>query len=157
VKKILRNLRSALAIGIVSLFVLFLTVSAPHRVHHLFENLREPNHHGHHVHAAIRSHAASAVHEHARAHSAGPFHTLATYADQNHDDTPQMVCLLEGAAKHSHLSTVQLIKVAFFGIESEERPQDSILVLSLFNSSPFSQRAPPCSLVPQQPTEAAAV
>jgi hypothetical protein len=38
-KKIFVNPSSFCAISIVSLFVLFLTASTPHRVHHLFENL----------------------------------------------------------------------------------------------------------------------
>ena len=38
-KKIFVNPSSICAISIVSLFVLFLTASQPHRVHHLFENL----------------------------------------------------------------------------------------------------------------------
>jgi hypothetical protein len=38
VKRIDYNFRSACALGIISCFVLFLTASAPHRVHHLFEN-----------------------------------------------------------------------------------------------------------------------
>ena len=37
-----RYLRAGCSIGIISCFVLFLTASAPHRVHHLFENLPYP-------------------------------------------------------------------------------------------------------------------
>jgi hypothetical protein len=42
VKPIGYNFRSACALGIISCFVLFLAASAPHRVHHLFENLQYP-------------------------------------------------------------------------------------------------------------------
>jgi hypothetical protein len=43
VKKIDYNFRSVCALGIVSCFVLFLTAAAPHRVHHLLENLPYAN------------------------------------------------------------------------------------------------------------------
>ena len=144
-KNIFRNLHSTLAIGIVSLFVLFLTVSAPHRVHHLFENLREPNHHGHHVHKSMRPRATSAVddHTHGHAHSAGPLHAGTTHHDQNHDDNPQTVCLLESASQHSHLSIVHLAKIPFLSTESGERSGGLFLRLPPFNPSPSSQRAPP--------------
>lgn len=38
-RTVVRNVRSVCAVAVISLFVLFLTASAPHRVHHLFENL----------------------------------------------------------------------------------------------------------------------
>jgi hypothetical protein len=38
-RAVVPNIRSICAVAVISLFVLFLTTSAPHRVHHLFENL----------------------------------------------------------------------------------------------------------------------
>jgi hypothetical protein len=61
VKKIDDNFRSACALGIISCFVLFLTASTPHRVHHLFENLPKPHGHDHHAHPSIQSGTTSAV------------------------------------------------------------------------------------------------
>jgi hypothetical protein len=43
VKKIEYSLRSACALAIILCFVVFFTASAPHRVHHLFENLQYPS------------------------------------------------------------------------------------------------------------------
>ena len=43
-----KNFLSACALGIISCFVLFLAASAPHRVHHLFENLPKPHGQDHH-------------------------------------------------------------------------------------------------------------
>ena len=144
-KIISRHLRSSCALGIISCFVLFLTASAPHRVHHLFENLPKPHGQDHHAHPSTQSGTTSAVdhdtddHE----HSASPAHAGTTHDDQNHDRASQRVCLLQSAAQHSHLSSAQLVEIAFLSIESEERPDRPSLRLSPFNPSPFSQRAPP--------------
>jgi hypothetical protein len=141
VRTVFRNFRSTCSVGIVSLFVLFLSASAPHRVHHLFENLRKTHVRDHHIHPSTQSGARG--HTHGDAHSAGPLHADTTHDDQNHDGTTQTICLLQGAAQHSHLSTVHLVTVAFFSIESKERHEGPFLRLSPFNPSPFSQRAPP--------------
>jgi hypothetical protein len=145
VKIILRHVRSTCSLGIISCFVLFLTASAPHRVHHLFENL--PKTHGHHRHAhpSIQSGTTSAVDHDTNddEHSASPARAGTTHNDKNHDGNAQTVCLLQSAAQHSHLSDAQLVEIAFLSIESEERPDGPSSRLSPFNPSPFSQRAPP--------------
>jgi hypothetical protein len=145
VKIISRHLRSTCSLGIIASFVVFLAASAPHRVHHFFENLPKPHGQDHHTHSSIQSGTTSAVdhdtndHE----HCASPAHAGTTHDDQNHNGTAQTVCLLQSAAQHSHLSSAQLVEIAFLSIESEERPDRPSSRLSPFNPSPFSQRAPP--------------
>lgn len=140
-----RHLRSTCSLGIIASFVVFLAASAPHRVHHLFENLPKPYGQDHHAHSSMQSGTTSAVdhdtndHE----HSASPAHAGTTHDDQNHDDTAQTVCLLQSAAQHSHLSTAQPVSIIFLKVEFEERLDLLPLLLSPFNPSPFSQRAPP--------------
>jgi hypothetical protein len=145
VRIISTHLRSTCSLGIIASFVVFLAASAPHRVHHLFENLPKPYGQDHHAHPPTQSDATDHSHtdHHAEAHSADPLHADTPHDDQNHDGTAQTVCLLQGAAQHSHLSTVQLAKVAFLYIESEEWSEGQSPRLSPFNPSPFSQRAPP--------------
>jgi hypothetical protein len=63
VKKRDRTLRSAWAAGIVGVFVLFLTMSAPHRVHHLLEDLSAPKTEGGEDHNPSRSPAPNHQHE----------------------------------------------------------------------------------------------
>ena len=144
-KIILRNLRSTCALGIISCFVLFLAASAPHRVHHLFENLPKPHGHGLRSHSPTQPDATDNTHtdHQADTNSADPLHADAPHDDQNHDPTAQTVCLLQSAAQHSHLSTAPLLEIAFLNVDFGQQSTPSSLPLSPFNPSPFSQRAPP--------------
>ena len=139
------NFRSTCSLGIISCFVLFLAASAPHRVHHLFENLPKPHGQDRHTHPPSQSDATDHSHSDHRAdaHSADPLHADAPHDDQNHDGTAQTVCLLQSAAQHSHLSTAQAVSIVFLKVEFEEQLYRLPLWLSPFNPSPFSQRAPP--------------
>jgi hypothetical protein len=145
VKIISRHLRSTCSLGIIASFVVFLAASAPHRVHHLFENLPKPHGQDRHARPSTQSDATDDTHTDHQAdeHSADPSHADAPHDDQNHDRTAQTACLLQSAAQHSHLSSAQLVEIAFLSIESEGRPDDPSFWISSFNPSPFSQRAPP--------------
>jgi hypothetical protein len=125
VRTAFRNFRSICAVGIVSLFVLFLTASAPHRVHHFFEQPQFP-----------------VVHEHAHdaaeaAHSHGPDHDS---SKPQHSD-----CAIQSLAQNSHVSSVQLIEVPFLEIALAHKPDPWTVASSFFDASPFSQRAPPAA------------
>ena len=140
-KTVLRDPRAICSLGSASFFVLLLAASAPHRVHHLFENYRGLNH----IHPSSRSGATSAVddHTHRHGHPVDPLHAGTTHNDKNHGDTAQTVCLLQSVSQHSHLSIVSLVEIPFLSTESDERSGRLFLRLSPFNPSPFSQRAPP--------------
>jgi hypothetical protein len=194
------NFRSACALGIVGCFVLFLAASAPHRVHHLFENpqadevTRAHTHktaypllltalsqsadsgdHNHpsgdhekslakdgqqdHVRGSHHGYASGNNHDRGRQHqgraesqvegesdgngSDTPLQANTPHDDAHHDNSAQTVCLLQSAAQHSHLSTAQSVSIIFLKVEFEERLDLLPLLLSPFNPSPFSQRAPP--------------
>jgi len=145
VKIILKHFRSTCALGVLCCFVLFLAASAPHRVHHLFENLPKTHGHDHHSDPSIQSGTTSAVDHDTDDddYSARPAHAGTTHNDKNHDGTAQTVCLLQSAAQHSHFSATPLLEIAFLNVEFGEQSTPSSLPLSPFNPSPFSQRAPP--------------
>jgi hypothetical protein len=127
-RAVFRNLRSICASGIVSLFVLFLTVSAPHRVHHIFEQpppVAQKYFHGHDHEAGDKDHSRGHDHE-----SPNP----------RHSD-----CALQSVAQNTHISSAQLIEVPFLEIALVRNPDRRIVASSFFDASPFSQRAPPAA------------
>jgi hypothetical protein len=123
VRTAFRNFRSICALGIVSLFVLFLTASAPHRVHHSFEQPQFPVAHDHD--------AADKAHSHGH--------------DQDSPKPQQSDCAVQLVAQNSHVSSVQLIAVPFLEIALAHKPDLGIIASSFFDASPFSQRAPPAA------------
>jgi hypothetical protein len=144
VKKVNFNFRSACGLGIISLFVSFLAASAPHRVHHLLEDLQLPPDHERGSH--VTSRLAMVEHDvaYGDTNQAGATeHAGASQQDRNHDTAPKTDCVLQSAASHSQLSPSQPLavinRVAVFtlpihaGVES----------LTNFNRSSCSQRAPP--------------
>lgn len=136
-KTISINPRSYIALGIVSLFVSFLAASAPHRVHHLFEDLQEASIDGTPIHGST-----APVRHHIHAHP-GPLHAGSTHDDHNHDGTTQTVCLLQSAAQHCHVSIVSLFEIASLTIGVQNQSDPPFLTFSHFDPAPFSQRAPP--------------
>jgi hypothetical protein len=123
------NIRSICTVGIVSLFVLFLTASTPHRVHHFFEKVSLPkaeNHsHAHHHHAADKGH---------------------DHGDDRESPPPQQSdCAMQSAAQNGHLASVQFIEVPFLQISLARNPDRGVIATKSFNPSPFSQRAPPAA------------
>jgi hypothetical protein len=129
VRSLVFNLRSSCAVGIVSLFVLFLTAAAPHRVHHFFEKVSLPkaeNHfHAHHHHAGDKGHS---------------------HGDDHEPPQPQQSdCAMQSVAQNSHLASAQLIEVPFLQISLARNYDRGVIATKSFNPSPFSQRAPPAA------------
>lgn len=127
VRTVFRNCRSICAVGIISLFVLFLTASAPHRVHHIFEQSAFP---------------AEDTHAHANDHDLDD----ATHSHGQDHDSPKPLhsdCALQSVAQNSHVSSAQLIEVPFLEIARPCDPDRRVAAASFFDASPFSQRAPP--------------
>jgi len=126
------NLRSSCAVGIVSLFVVFLAASAPHRVHHFFEKLPFPV-------ADTRSHAHD--HHHDQVGDKGHSH-----GHERESSEPQQAdCVMQSVVQQSHLSSVQLIEVPFLEVSSVPKAAHRVIISASFNPSPFSQRAPPAA------------
>jgi hypothetical protein len=129
VRTAFRNFRSICALGIVSLFVLFLTASAPHRVHHFFEQLQFP-----------------VAHKHSHGHDHDAADTAHRHAPDHDSPKPQHSdCVVQSVAQNSHVSSVQLIEVPFLEIALAHKPDPGIVASSFFDASPFSQRAPPAA------------
>jgi hypothetical protein len=131
VRSVVFNLRSGCAVGIVSLFVLFLAASAPHRVHHFFEKLPAP---------AAETHSHAHDHHHPagdRGHSHGH--------EGESSDSQQADCVVQSVAQQSHITSVQLIEVPFLEVSSARNVDHRVIISASFNPSPFSQRAPPAA------------
>ena len=124
------NFGSSCAVGIVSLFVIFLAVSAPHRVHHFFEKLPFTA-------ADTRSHAQDHHYDEAgrKGHSHGE--------ERGTSEPQQADCVMQSVAQQSHISSVQLIEIPFLEVVSPRNAGYRIIISASFNPSPFSQRAPP--------------
>jgi hypothetical protein len=106
--------RSGLALGTVCFFVLLLASSAPHRVHHLFDDLRwsqanieEPVVSAHkHAHTSNRPEADDADHEH----------------DHRSEGSAKADCVAQGVAQHSHITPAQAIEFGYLELESKPKP-----------------------------------
>jgi hypothetical protein len=111
-------LRRFTALASCSLFLLFLSVSQPHRVHHFFEGL-------HHLHDETQ--VDSDNHDHG----------------QNRTKPAQTDCAVQSAAQNCHLGQAELVELPFVESHLESfHPQTSQWV-DLFTAFPFLQRAPP--------------
>jgi hypothetical protein len=117
----------ALRLGAVAAFLLFLIISAPHRVHHFFEQFP----------ASEESDAAHVVaDEHADDHPHDREHKPARGSQQTD-------CVVLATAQHSHAAAVQPFEVQFVQ-RFVTYALDSRLTSALkFDPSPCSQRAPP--------------
>ena len=110
--------------------MLFLTASAPHRIHHFFEQpplpLAQKHFHAHEEHDTGDKN-----------HSQGD--------DQGAPKPQHTDCTVQSVAQNTHISPVQLIEVPFLEIALAHNPDHVIVASSFFDASPFSQRAPPAA------------
>jgi hypothetical protein len=117
--------RSSVALGTAALFAFFLAASAPHRVHHFFEQIsfpKEPVEHSGDEHSAHHRHDHS----------------------QKHHPQPQPInCPVYSATQHSQLSIVQAVQITFVQTLITRRAHRPVVRLLIAKTSPFSQRAPP--------------
>jgi hypothetical protein len=107
-------------------FVFFLAASAPHRVHHFFEQFPAPA--GQDI-AHAHEHADGAHHSHHDHHNPKP--------KQQND------CVVLSVAQNAHASLVQVFDFAVISSAVVRRGESPTTSVSSFNPSPFSQRAPP--------------
>jgi hypothetical protein len=128
--------RPALALSTVWFFVLLLASSAPHRVHHLFENLPSSQQNGHH--AETRSAAAVDGHEHGHDHHGGHDNSK-----DSSDRSPKTDCVAQTVAQNSLFAQSETIEITYLEAASETQPPVILAWHYHFSSSPFSQRAPP--------------
>jgi hypothetical protein len=107
---------TVLALG--SLFLLFLSLSQPHRVHHFFEGLGHPH---------DETQVDSENHDHG----------------QDQTKPAKTDCVVQSVSQNCHLGQVELVELPFLESHLESfHPQTSQWV-DLFTAFPFLQRAPP--------------
>jgi hypothetical protein len=124
------KLQRRLYLSAAAAFCFFLIASAPHRVHHFFEQLP----------GFSKQHAArAATHEHTGAHHGHDPH------DGDHGNGPgqKTDCPVLSAAQNAHASIVQSFGFAFFDGAVTHPEEPLVAAASVCNLAPRSQRAPP--------------
>ena len=127
--------RSALALGTGWFFVLVLASSAPHRVHHVFEDLSFS--HKSSDDAATRSEAHAHLDENSEHDNAGHEH------DRSSGGSAKADCIAQAVAQNFHLAPAQATEVSYLELQSQTQPAVTLAPHYQFSLSPFSQRAPP--------------
>jgi hypothetical protein len=105
-----------LALALSSLFLLFLSFSQPHRVHHFFES---------HVYS----------HDHTQGHSHGH--------DQRQNKPERTDCVVQSVAQNCHLGQAELFALNFVESHLELFEPQINPSIDLFPCFAFLQRAPP--------------
>jgi hypothetical protein len=109
-------------------FGFFLAASAPHRLHHFFEQVPGAGH----------QHAEA---DHNHAHADGEQHSHHDPHEPGRKQQPD--CVVLSVAKNAHASLVQSFVMPAATFTMARRSDPLLLVAHRFNPSPFSQRAPP--------------
>jgi hypothetical protein len=110
--------RRCIAFALSSLFLLFLSLSQPHRVHHFFQRLG-------HTHDDTQ--VDSDNHDHA----------------QDQTKPAQTDCVLQSVAQNCQLGQVELVGLRFVESLFDALQPTATTWVDLFSSFPFFQRAPP--------------
>lgn len=120
--------RRSVYLGAAVVILFFLILSAPHRVHHFFQQFPVSAEH-HAVHVQNHEHADGGRHGH----------------DSQRDRPPgqQSDCVVLSVAEKALVSVVQSFSFAVVERIVTRDPDQPIMPASSFNSSPFAQRAPP--------------
>lgn len=120
--------RRGLFLSVAAAFVSFLAASAPHRVHHFFEQFPAP--------AEQR-----VAHAHTHQHGDGERHSH----NDHHNPKPkqQNDCVVLSVAQNAHASVVQAFGFTVVASAVARCGESAVITVSSFNPSPFSQRAPP--------------
>lgn len=114
-------------------FVLLLVSSAPHRVHHAFEDLRFSQKSN--ADAATSSEGHTHAHDNSEHDNHGHEH--------NSGGSTKADCVTQAVAQNFHFASAQATEVSYLELESETRPAVTLAPRYNFSLSPFSQRAPP--------------
>jgi hypothetical protein len=119
-------------------FVLLLVSSAPHRVHHAFEDLRFSQ--------KSNADAATGSEGHTHAHDNSEHDNHGHEHDRSSGGSAKADCIAQAVAQNFHLASAQGTEVSYLELGSETRPAVTLAPRYHFSLSPFSQRAPPPSL-----------
>jgi hypothetical protein len=116
----------ALRLLVAAAFLFLLLYSAPHRVHHFFEN------------------ASSA-----KARNPSPLDVSAHNHDHDHHGAPQQPltnsagCAVLSLAQNAHAFMPALLTLPVHAVAWDRAAELTVFSTACFNPSPFSQRAPP--------------
>jgi hypothetical protein len=127
--------RSVLALGTGWFFVLLLASSAPHRVHHAFEDLGFSQKSS--ADAATRSEGYTHLDENSEHDADGHEH------DHSSGGSAKADCVVQAVAQNFHLAPAQATEFSYLELQSETQPAVTLARHYQFSLSPFSQRAPP--------------
>lgn len=116
-------------------FVLLLVSSAPHRVHHAFEDLRFSQ--------KSNADAATSSEGHTHAHDNSEHDNHGHEHDRSSGGSAKADCVNQAVAQNFHFASAQATEVSYLELESETRPAVTLAPRYHFSLSPFSQRAPP--------------
>ena len=101
--------RGKTRLALAAAFLFFVLYSAPHRVHHLFENLPSLQARDHET-APVA--AASEGHEHGHDHHSGSESSDPSRSSKSN-------CLAQSVAQNSHLSFHQPLEIDYHGLETK--------------------------------------
>ena len=116
-------------------FVLLLASSAPHRVHHAFEDLS--------FLPKSSADAATLSDGHAHVDENSGHHNATHEHDHSSGGSAKADCVAQAVAQNFQLAPAQAIEVSYLKLESATQPADTLAPHYHFRPSPFSQRAPP--------------
>jgi hypothetical protein len=116
-------------------FVFLLVSSAPHRVHHAFEDLRFSQ--------KSNADAATGSEGHTHAHDNSEHDNHGHEHDRSSGGSAKADCVTQAVAQNFHLASAQGTEVSYIELGSETRPAVTLAPRYHFSLSPFSQRAPP--------------
>ncbi|HEY7715150.1 MAG TPA: hypothetical protein VIE90_11615 [Candidatus Binatia bacterium] len=125
------KVKRGLYFSVAAAFWFFLAVSAPHRVHHFFEQV-----------PAASEYPAAEIQSHDHVH--GDDHNPADH-DRRQRQRPlqQRDCVILFAAQNAHASVVQSFNFTVRECARTRDPEPIFATTVSFNPAPFSQRAPP--------------
>ena len=129
------KVRGKTRLALAAAFLFFLLYSAPHRVHHLFEEL------GVLPKSSDDAGSPTAPHDHPIQNSAHK--NTGHEHDHSSGGSAKADCVAQAVAQNFHLAPAQAIEVSYPKLESETQPTDTLTWHYHFRPSPFSQRAPP--------------
>jgi hypothetical protein len=135
VKQDRHNQKPNLALVTIGFFVLLLVSSAPHRVHHIFEELG--------VSPKNSDDAASPTPPHSQAEQDSEHDDAGHEHDHNSGGSAKADCVAQAIAQNSHVAPAQATEVDYLELASKTQPAVTLSRHCHFSPSPFSQRAPP--------------
>jgi hypothetical protein len=122
-------------LALAAAFLFFVLYSAPHRVHHLFEELG--------VSPESSDDAATGSERHTHRDDNSEHNNDSHKHDNTSGGSAKADCIIQAVAQNFHFAPPQATDVSYLELKAEIRPAVSVAPHYHFSLSPFSQRAPP--------------